>query len=199
MRSIVFAAACLATLAVPARAEITSAYTDFDTDTGCTTFSAPAEDEAGDWADLVCDGWRGYPVFLYYADARESLFYGFPPAGDLAPAWESFAAFNSSGPKIEWRLDDSSGSSVPFATIHRRFVSDPEDDAKKTEVLVVSKVGQPGLREGCVIGYVAATGNPEANEQAREIAEGAGSFACGSDAPVVKQGKVPVPPFHRNE
>jgi hypothetical protein len=199
MRSIAFAAACLVALAVPARAGITSAYTDFDTDEICTTFSASGKDEAGDWADLVCDGWRGYPVFLYYADARESLFYGFPPAGDLAPTWESFDAFNSSGPKIEWRLDDSSGSNVPFATIHRRFVSDPEDDAKKTEVLVVSKVGQPGLRDGCVVGYVAATGNPRANEQAREIADGAGSFACGSDSPAIRQDKVPVPPFSRSE
>lgn len=182
-----------------ARAGVSSAYTDLDAGKDCTTFSAPAEgEEGGDWANLVCNGYRGYPVFIYYGDVRESLFYGHPPAGDLAPAWESFDAFNRAGPKIEWRLDDSSGHNVPFATIHRWFVSDPEDPDVETEVLVVEKVGQPFEREGCAVGYVVATGNPDANEKARRIADGqARDFACGADQPAIDQGEVPVPSFNR--
>ncbi len=179
--------------------EISSVYTDFEVDKACTKFSA-SEDGEGDWADFVCDGWRGYPVFLYYADLREALFYGFPPAGDLAPAWESFSAFNSSGTKIEWRLETNGEIVIPFATIHRWFVSDPEDAEKQTQVLVVEKVGQPHERDGCVVGYVVATGNSDANEKARRIADQkARDFACGSDEPAIEAGSVPLPPVTRYE
>ncbi|MDT9156115.1 hypothetical protein RSW20_25600, partial [Escherichia coli] len=70
----------------------------------CSVF-AMAEEGDGDWVDMVCSGYRGYPIVIYYADARESIFYGFPPDGDLAPAWESFDGFNSAGPRIEWRIE----------------------------------------------------------------------------------------------
>jgi hypothetical protein len=169
------------------RAEISSAYTDLDAEKDCTVFSEAKEGD-GDWADLVCNGYRGYPVFIYYDDAREALFYGHPPAGDLAPVWESFYGY------------DSSGNKVPFATIHRWSVSDPEDPEAKIEVLVVEKVGQPHEREGCVVGYVVATGNENANDKARRIADGqARDFACGADQPAIDQGTVPVPPFSRGE
>ena len=199
MRKLLAAALPIVLLnAAAARADITSAYTDFGADKACTVFSKAADGD-GDWADMVCGGWRGYPVFLYYDDARESLFYGFPPAGDLAPAWESFDAFNASGPKIEWRLDDAGGAPVPFAAIHRRFVSVADDADRKVEVLVVSKVAQPADRDGCVVGLVAATGNPDANAQARRIADKARSFVCGTDERAVAKGSVEVPSFTRAE
>lgn len=183
-----------------AAGEVSSAYSDLVADRDCTTFAAADPDEGGDWANLVCNGYRGYPVFIYYGDARESLFYGFPPAGDLAPVWESFDAFNSTGPKIEWRLETDGNGAVPFATIHRWFVSDPDDTSENIEVLVVEKVGQPHERDGCAVGYVVATGNPDANEKARRIADlQAREFACGADQPVIDQGSVPVPPFNRAE
>ena len=50
-------------------------------------------------------------------------------------------------------------------------VSDGEDQARQTEVLVVEKVGQIHLREGCAVGLVRATGNPDANNEARRIAD----------------------------
>ncbi len=149
-------------------AEISSVYTDLDVGKDCTIFSAAGEGD-GDWANMVCNGYRGYPVVIYSADLRQSMFYGFPPAGDLAPAWESFAAFNTTAAKIEWRLETQGGRAVPFAVIQRWFVSDPEDADKKTEVLVVAKVGQIAERDGCVVGLVVATGNPKANETARKI------------------------------
>jgi hypothetical protein len=177
--------------------EISSVYTELDAEKDCTVFAAAGEGE-GDWANLVCTGYSGYPVIIYSADLRESLFYGFPPAGDLAPAWESFAAFNSAGPKIEWRIEIDGDRTLPFATIHRWFVSDADDAEKKTEVLVVAKVGQIAERDGCAVGLVVATGNPKANETARKIAdEQARNFACGADERVLVGGDAPLPEFSR--
>jgi hypothetical protein len=185
--------------ATAALAQVSSAYSTIGED-GCTTYAAPAPDEGGDWANLVCDGHRGYPVFVFYGDARESLFYGFPPAGDLAPSWESFDAFNSTGPTVEWRIQAQGDVAIPFATIHRWFVSDPEDAERQVEVLVVEKVGQPQERDGCAVGYVVATGNRGANEAARRIADGiARDFVCGADQPTIEQGSVPLPSFTRQE
>ncbi|MBX3529466.1 MAG: hypothetical protein KF849_02595 [Rhizobiaceae bacterium] len=191
--------AALLLAAAPARAEIFSAYSDIDTNEDCTQFAGP-EDGEGDWGNFVCDGYKGYPVFLYYGDARDSLFYGFPPAGDVAPAWESFSAFNHSSPKIEWRVERTGSRAVPYATIHRWFVSDPEDADKKVEVLVVEKVGQPYERDGCAVAYVMATGNQDSNEKARRYAdEFARDFACGADQPAIDAGTVPLPDFTRDQ
>ena len=178
--------------------DIVSAYTDLVVEEHCSTF-AYAEGGEGDWANFVCSGYRGYPVVLHYGDLRESIFYGFPPDGDLAPAWESFSAFNSAGPRIEWRIERKGGRETPFATIHRWFVSDADDAEKQVEVLVVEKVGQIHERQGCAVGYVVATGNTDANGKARRIAdEQARDFACG-DEPVIDAGSVPVPAFSRAE
>ena len=177
--------------------EISSVYTDLVAEKDCVTYSA-AEDGEGDWANLACAGYRGYPVLIAYDDVRESVFYGFPPTEDLP--WESFSAFNSAGPKIEWRIETNGDQSVPFATIHRWSVSDPEDPDKKIEVLVVSKVGQMAERDGCVVGLVVATGNPKANDTARNIAdEQTRTFACGADERVQVSGDVALPEFSRAE
>jgi len=176
--------------------EITSAYTELDSEGDCIIFD---HQEGEDWSDLVCSGYKGYPVFLYYSDARETVFYGFPPQ-DGRPAWESFTSFNTAGPRIEWRIEKIDGREIPFATIHRWFVTtDPEDSNGHTEVLVVNKVGQIGEWKGCVVGYVSASGNADANDKARQIAdERARDFNCGTDEPVAISGSVPLPDFRRS-
>ncbi|MGE0501110.1 MAG: hypothetical protein AB7I79_05540 [Rhizobiaceae bacterium] len=180
-------------------AEIVSAYTDVDFEKGCSIFSS--NEEGGEFANFVCNGFKGYPVIYYTGDLRESVFYGFPPSGDLAPAWESFGGFNRTGPKIEWRVEKDGNREIPFATIHRWFVAaDPEDSSKEVEVLVIDKVAQLHEKDGCAVGLVVATGNPKANETARRIAdEQARSFVCGADERVVVQGDVPLPDFYRQE
>jgi len=161
-------------------ADISSAYTDLDSKKDCVTY-AQAEQGDGDWANLVCSGYRGYPVLINYDDARESVYYGFP-SDDMTAVWESFSAFNGSGPKVEWRIETKGDIAIPYAAIHRRSVSNPEDDKKSIDVLVVAKVAQPEQHEGCTIGLVLATGNPQANDQARKLAdEKAKTFACGKD------------------
>ncbi|MFE0754033.1 hypothetical protein ACFW16_08780 [Inquilinus sp. NPDC058860] len=183
MRNALIGLALLAGLGPAAAGETASAYTELDPERDCATVAAAGPDD-GDWQDLVCSGWRGYPVLLSIADLRSSVFYGFPPAGERP--FETFAAFNSVGPRIEWRIDGG----TPFATIHRRTVEGAE--GQRTEVLVVSRVGQPADRQGCVVGLVAATGDPGANEAARRLAdERARGFACGSDRPV-EIGAVPA-------
>lgn len=192
---------CFIALAhLPAQAqERSSVYTEINAEETCTVF-AKAEEGDGDWANLVCDGWRGYPVLIQYGDLRESLFYGYPPAGDLAPAWESFGAFNRTGPTIEWRLEGHGDYQIPVATIHRWFVSDPENGEENVQVLVVEKVGQPYERDGCAVAYVVATGNANANEKARDLADKlATSFECGADQPIIDTGNVPLPDFVRAE
>ena len=178
--------------------EIVSEYTDLESEKHCSVFAA-AEEGEGDWANLACSGYRGYPVIIYYGDARESVFYGFPPDGDVAPPWESFEGFNHTGLKVEWRIARDGERETPFATIHRWFVSDPEDEQKNIEVLGVEKVGQMHGREGCVVGYVVASGNPNANDKARRIADNqARDFACG-DQPTIDAGSVPLPPVTGGE
>ena len=200
MRFLVLATAAAVFFAASAEAQqMSSVYTELDSDKDCTVYAA-AEEGDGDWANLVCDGWRGYPVFLQYGDLRESLFYGHAPAGDMAPVWESFGAFNRTGPTIEWRLEKRGERLVPLATIHRWFVSDPEDGDKEIEVLVVEKVGQPFERDGCAMAYVVATGNDGANEKARSYADRlVHGFECGADQPAIDAGNVPVPEFTRFE
>jgi hypothetical protein len=175
--------------------EISSAYTDIDTRKSCSVFSS--NEEGGEFANLACNGWNGYPVLIYAGDLRESVFYGFPPEGELP--WESFAAFNTTGSRIEWRIETDDSRSVPFATIHRWFVNaDPDNPDKRTEVLVVSKVGSLDQRDGCAVGLVLATGNPAANEAARKVADDrARSFVCGIDQRTVVG--EPMPDFTRSE
>jgi len=175
--------------------QISSAYTDIDTETSCTVFSS--NEEGGEFANFVCDGWKGYPVLIHSGDLRESLFYGFPPEDDLP--WESFSAFNATGPRVEWRIETDGSRAVPFATIHRWFVNaDADNPEKRTEVLVVSKVGSVDQRDGCAVGLVLAPGNVGANEAARKIAdEKARSFVCGIDKRTVVGG--PMPDFTRSE
>ncbi|RWK64271.1 hypothetical protein [Mesorhizobium sp.] len=164
--------------------DISSAYTDLDWKKDCVTY-AQAEEGEGDWASLACSGYRGYPVLVSHDDARESLFYGFPPS-DMTTVWESFIGLNSAAPKLEWRIETNDDLAIPFAVIHRRSISNPEGEHKPTEVLIVAKVAQPENYEGCTVGLVLATGNLSANDQARKLAdEKARTFACGKDKRVV--------------
>ncbi|AZO10727.1 MULTISPECIES: hypothetical protein [unclassified Mesorhizobium] len=180
MRALLISLA-VAGLCQAARAgEISSVYTDLDWKKDCVTY-AQSEEGEGDWASLACSGYRGYPVLIAYDDARESLYYGFP-SDDMTAVWESFSGLNTAGPKVEWRIETNGDKAVPFAVIHRREISNPDNENKPTEVLVVAKVAQPEEHGGCTIGLVLATGNPQANDQARKLAdEKAKGFACGKD------------------
>lgn len=156
-----------------------SAYTDLDLDK-CRTV---AEDEMG--ASLLCRGYERYDVHFSESDLRQSIVYGPLDKKLENEVFESFEAFNHVGSKIEWRRDTTG---TPFATILRWFVENVDDQAgmptkeSTGQVLVISRVAQPSDGLGCVVGYVDALSNPDANELARKVAdEQAQNFACGRD------------------
>lgn len=175
--------------AVPAHAErISSVYTRIGFDTDCVTLS---EYEAG--VTLSCGGFRGYGILFSEGDLRQTLFFGYVGSWFEDAAWESFGPFNSVNDTVEWRLNGA----VPFATILRWRIDngDPDGTTGKPggEVLVISKVAQPGEGEGCVVGYVDAKANAGANDLARKVAdEMAEDFTCREDEPVYHGERGPL-------
>ena len=60
-------------------------------------------------------------------------------------------AFNHAGPTVKWRTAQIEGHAVPVAAIQRFHLADP-GGGWATQILVVSKVGQPDGRSACVTG-----------------------------------------------
>ena len=173
-------AIALAIMATPVRAN-ESVYTDRDLD-ACKTLS---ETDEGPSVTLECDGYQDLAVYFKEGDLRQSQAYG--PIGKawLDEAFESFGPFNHTNAKIEWRLG---AKGKPLATIVRWFVSDPETtsdaDTRYGQVLVVSTVASAEDPTSCVVGYVDALENKDANTLARTVAdEEAKDFTCGADEP----------------
>lgn len=174
-------AAALQGAAVRAEGEIASVYSKLDFDTGCVQLLS--EESGGRFS---CAGLGGYGVLFSEGDLRQSVFFGNVGEWYGKGAWESFSAFNRANDTIEWRLRDG----VPYATILRWFIenANPEtgapDKRSEGQVLVISKVGQPGIGEACVVGYVDALATPDPNEVARRVADTlADSFTCRVDEP----------------
>lgn len=192
MKSLAAIALALALPSAAAAADFTSDYTKVGSqeDGVCTVIAQAAEGE-GDWADIVCRGYANYPYVINYGDARETITYGFSQ-NRVMP---SFAPFNYTHDTIEWRLLTENGVKRPVAAIHRWFVSNGEGEST-TQILVVSKVGQPdGSGEACVMGYVAAADGAPANERARAMADKVLDWECGSEImvePAIRE-FVPTP------
>lgn len=153
-----------------------STYTDLDLDK-CKTI---ASDDMG--AIMKCKGLKGYDIHFLEGDLRQSMLYGPVRKELIEGAFESFEPFNHVNTKVEWRLD---ASGKPFAAILRWFIENIGDTGSPTkeaegQVLVISRVAQPDDGLSCVVGYVDALSNPNANELARQIADNeARDFACG--------------------
>lgn len=193
IRMLATACAALAALSAPAalaEGAVSSIYSKLDFETGCIPV---ATDEVG--GSFSCAGHGGYGILFSEGDLRQSVFFGHLGDWYAAGAWESFGPFNHTGDTVEWRLRDG----VPFATILRWFIENPDpetgapDEAHRGQVLVVSKVGQPGAGEACVVGYVDALANPQANELAREVADTvAEGFTCRTDMPAFHGDRGPL-------
>ena len=165
---------------------INSAYTTLDFDADCRVTDAPAEGEPGGWVRLVCEGYQGLPVHVVEDDLRMAIAYG----GRPAPArWQDFfRGFSDVHDMIEWRVHADNGL-TPFATIDRWFVDTRRQTAEgitgaTQEVLVLSTVARRPGAVSCVIGYVDAGRNPDANELARAVVGAhAVDFRCNEDEP----------------
>ncbi|MGH8432408.1 MAG: hypothetical protein ACREUF_18610 [Solimonas sp.] len=156
--------------------EATSVYSDLDIKKCRQLALFEDEGEGGEWS---CPGIAGYDVRVWEGDLRS--FVGF---GKMAPAqcaaMQTFGAFNSLGPRVEWRMKDSK----PFATILRWFTTQNTDgdNPVKQNWLVVTKVSD---KEACHIAYI-DTKYAEANDVARQRAdEKAAGFNCARDMPEV--------------
>lgn len=180
---LLIAAAVLAGAALPVMGqELSSEYTRLNQDTDCTVIANSAAEGEGDWADLVCPGYGGYPYVIRYGDGRETVTYGFATDSGMP----SFSPFNYSNGTVEWRVRTAGETRRPVAAIQRWYLADI-DGNWATQILVVSRVGQPqdGSR-ACVVGYVAAADGAPANERARKLGDGAEAFECGDDTPTVE-------------
>ena len=167
-------------------AQAESAYTSPDLDKDCAIMET--DEVGGTWK---CKGFKDYPVWFSEGDARQSIFLGHVGDWYQKGAWESFGQFNHYGGTLEWVLENG----APVAAITRFFVQNSEDPPSKDkgQVLVVSKVGQPGAGEACVVGYVDARANPEPNALARKVAaEKVKGFRCRVDMPEYHGAKGPA-------
>ena len=149
---------------------ISSAYTSFDIK-HCKVLDAanPAEEWGGSW---LCAGYGGLKVYVAEGDLREMLAYGRNPRKHCA-ATQSFSAFNSAFPTIEWRLD----AGKPFAVIQRFSVSRPDDSDKSETWLAVTRLEDGNSCRAAVI----KGSMPKANALARQAADQSRGFDCLRD------------------
>ena len=155
-----------------------SVYTDLVLD-DCETLVAPQPNEpGGDFISALCPGFGEYKVLFKEGDLRQSIHYGYLDKSIIDDAFVSFAQFNHANPRIEWRIG---AGGKPVAAIQRFFVG---EQGSEGQILVISKVGQPGEGQGCPVGYVDALANKDPNLIARAVADTrARHFRCGESKP----------------
>jgi hypothetical protein len=157
-----------------AAAEITSLYSDLDLKQCQKLALFEDEGKGGEWS---CPGIAGYDVRVWEGDLRSFVAFGKSAPAQCA-SMQTFGAFNSLGPRVEWRMKDGK----PFATILRWFTKGSGSDPLKQNWLVVTKLGD---KESCHMAYI-DTRYTEANEVARQRAdEMAAGFNCAKDMPEI--------------
>lgn len=165
---------------------IDSAYTKLDFENGCVWKKPASEEEAGMGGSAICNGYiyKGYSWPVYFAEGDIRQFVSFGSVSDLNGLAGGFAEWNAVNTTIEWRLDNRK----PFATILRWFIDNVNPDTGNADkkyrgnVLVITTVAQKNNMQSCVIGYVDARANKNANVIARKIADKYGdNFICGID------------------
>ena len=172
------------------RKEIDSVYSTLDTDNDCSLLEGlPGDDPGHAYSSVMrCQGADRHEVILGDYHLRMQLHY---VGSDLTDRYhaqegrasEGFAEFNHVHDVVEWRRRKVDGAMEPFATIHRWFVQleQPGGPSEHPMLLVQTVASAPG-EESCIVGYVDAHANPNANEIAKRVAdEVAPRFECGID------------------
>lgn len=162
--------------AVAAAQDITSIYSELDLKKCQQLALFEDEGEGGEWS---CPGITDYDVRVWEGDLRSFVGFGTEAPMQCAST-QTFGAFNSLGPRVEWRMK----AGKPFATILRWFTestADPDNPVKQNW-LVVTKLD---AKDACHIAYI-DTKYVEANEVARQRAdEKAATFNCAKDMPEI--------------
>jgi len=165
-------------MVLPSSFAAESIYTKIELETGCIYYG---QYEQG--ANAYCSGLKGYPVHFAEGDLRQMVRFGH--IGEVQNQWESFGQFNHIGDMVEWRLSKN----IPYAAILRWFIENSNENGEYSkelegQVLVVSTVASHAKPQSCVVGYVDARANKQANKMAREVADTlAKTFKCGIDTP----------------
>ena len=141
-----------------------SRYTDLDL-ADCEQTDRTEEGASATWRCPGLDD--ATPLIVHTGDGRFDI-----DAGADNGRWESILAFNDLPNRVEWRMEGD----APVAIIYR--LEDVSGMAGPRTVLLVEKPGA----EGCLVGRVAGSA-PDANEEARRIAERASGFDCISGQP----------------
>ena len=156
---------------------ISSVYSDFDLK-ACEALELNNGEDEGEGGIWKCKGIPGFDVLYLEGDLRGFIAFG-PEGRSQCSSAQTFGAFNSPGPKIEWRMENGK----PIATILRWFTDNGMGEANsKQNWLVVTKLNG---RDACRTALIDTT-YPDANIVAREKADGpARSFNCEKDMPEV--------------
>lgn len=169
MKKLIFIGSLILAFSVFASAQNKSIYTSLETK-NCKTLEQ--SDEGSGWYRGECAGVGGYKLEVTEGDIRQSVNV-VEPGGKIFEL--NFAqvssAFSTVGAKAEWRMKGK----VPVALIVRFNASDPEDSAKSTSYLIVSKISQT---ESCITDVV----NPSKtqNATAQKLADAALKKTCKS-------------------
>ena len=148
----------------------TSIYTSLS-ERSCKKLKSTGDDYLG-----RCRGVAGFSLLLAEGDLRQNILVVTPGgARHSLELWSVVSpAFSAVGPKAEWRVTSQNQKPTPVGLIIRYNASeDPEKPEKKTSYLVVTKIT---ASEICVTDKLRA--GPNSNEQARRLADEAGTKPC---------------------
>lgn len=167
--TIITVLACAATAAAQANQ---SMYTSLDT-SQCRTLES--DTSGAGYYKGQCPGVAGYKLLVEEGDIRQNITVVTP--GGRKHSLDLWSVIGSSfsfvGRKAEWRVKKLSRQTVPVALIVRYNLSNPEDSAKSTSYLTVSKITADKI---CVTHKISPSAN--ANEEARRAADNAASQPC---------------------
>jgi hypothetical protein len=157
--------------------EITSVYADLDLKK-CEALELYNGEDNGEGGVWQCKGIAGFDVLYLEGDLRGYVAFG-PEARSQCTSAQTFGAFNSPGPKVEWRMENGK----PIATILRWFTDNGSGEANaKQNWLAVTKLNG---KDACRMALI-DTKYPDANTIARAKADGkAHTFNCEKDVPDV--------------
>ena len=175
MRHLAFLAFLAAGSSIAFAGQVTSVYSDFDLKK-CKALELYADEgEGGIWQ---CEGIKGFDVLYLEGDLRGYIAFG-PEARSQCTSAQTFGAFNSPGPKIEWRMENGK----PIATIFRWFTENGsgEENSRQNWLVVTKLNGKDACRTALI-----DTKYPNANIVARDKAdEDPRDFNCEKDVPDV--------------
>jgi hypothetical protein len=176
MRHLAILAFLVAGSSIAFAGQITSIYSDFDLKK-CKALQLYTGDE-GEGGEWQCKGIKGYDVMFWEGDLRGNIAFG-PNARSQCASAQSFGAFNSPGPRIEWRMENGK----PIATILRWLTDNgsDEENSKHNWLVVTNLNGKDACRTALI-----DTKYPNANIVARRKADkNSRNFNCEKDVPEV--------------